>query len=122
MREIAIVSYKRIPVSTGDRYDLEQIIATAITEWREVDDQTYWNLLNYQTKYDYCVILKPPKEKLDELIAKTTEDYIKMVEKDAKLDAKMKKERQLKLKKRKQMSIKKKKEMLEKLKAELGEV
>lgn len=122
MREIAIVSYKRVPVSAGDYYDLEQIIATAITEWREVDEQTYWNLLNYQTKYDYCVILKPPKEKVDELIAKTTEDYIKMVEKNAKLDAKMKKERELKLKKRKQMSLKKKRDIFERLKAELGEV
>jgi hypothetical protein len=120
VREIAIVSFKKSSIPSSDYYyDVECLIATRITEWKRVDDETFKTLLYYQDKYNYCVIEKLSNEKMDELIEKTVNDWIELVNQNAKLDAKRKKERELKKKNKDQLTIKKKKELYDKLKNEL---
>ena len=127
---VAIVQLKSITVDSTfhDYAYLDKIIASKITEWTEVDEETLNTLINFQNKFGYLVIKQPTPEEQREIILTTVYAYQKMIEEHKKIEEKYKEEKAKKKKERdkkkleKQLKTKKaKREMLERLKEELKE-
>jgi hypothetical protein len=63
----------------SERYrDLDDysVVASSITDWEEVDDETYRTLIAAQYKYDYTVVVMPEQKTF---IKKTVKDWTDFV-------------------------------------------
>lgn len=122
MRKIAIIQFREISMDYDDYGDVTKMIASKITDWTEVDEETYNALIYFQTQCKYRVIEFLPYQ--EQFILDTVEQYKEFVKvQQARLD-KIRKEKQDKHRQKQiakqAKTVEEKKQMLEQLKKELG--
>jgi alpha-D-ribose 1-methylphosphonate 5-triphosphate diphosphatase PhnM len=121
MRKIAIIQFKEVDIDY-DEYDIKRMIATKITDWVEVDDETYTALFYFQAQGKYRIVELLPHQ--EQFILDTVEHYKEYVRSQQAILDKIKKEKQEKHRQKQitkhAKTVEEKKQMLEQLKKELG--
>lgn len=129
--KIAIVTFEKINNNDyhGDYDSCYSLVADTITEWQEVSDKEYSDLLNARVAYEAhhnerFIIIEQPKNQ-PVTIKKTINDwelFLKAeIEKSNKLATKRMERMEAASKKRREKLKNSKRKQLEKLKKELGE-
>jgi hypothetical protein len=123
MRKIAIIQFRDVDIMYDDYHDVTKLIASKITDWVEVDEETFRALLTYQGQGKYRVVEFIPNQL--EFIKNTVDDYKRYVaiqqEKERKYREEKEKKRQEKQIAKQAKTLEEKKNLLKKLKEELGE-
>lgn len=122
MRKIAIIQFRDIDIYE-DYGEVTKLIASKITDWAEVDEETYKALFYYQGQGKYRVVEFIPNQL--EFITNTVEDYKRYTsdqqERARKFREEKEKKRQVKQLAKVAKTLEEKRQLLEKLKIELGE-
>jgi len=120
-RKIAIITNRILITDYNDYEDTTQKIIDSITEWEEVTEAEFQDLLRASSKMGFTVMEQPRLP--SEFIAKTIADFKKIVAAQKKKEEAAEKERKAKALARKQKKEAKtkqeKRELLAKLQAEL---
>jgi gas vesicle protein len=122
MRKIAIIQFKEINVEYDDYGDITKMIASKITDWTEVDEDTYTALMYFQVQGKYRVIELVPNQ--EQFILDTVEQYkeyikVQQIRLEKIRQEKQEKHRQKQIAKHAK-TVKDKQALLEQLKLELG--
>ena len=124
MKQIAIIVCEDRYID----YDSSEVFVKSITDWTEVDDETYKLLKQHQYSYDlikeaYYVVTRPTNEAA--FIKKSVADFVKSAEEvEAKRELARQRARektQLKKKQREEKDAEKRRQQYEELKREFGE-